>query len=402
MYAQPMNRFLLNSMAAFMLLALIVVLFNAWVDPYAIYRYRIADAQRMSRFPLVLMMRVSKPWQVVQARPTTAIIGSSRSAAIRPRSGRWDESVSMNLSLPGITLYEMRRMIEHAHAHGPLSELVIGLEYETFITGDYKTGLGFAEGRMGGASPEFVLQAARDLRDTLLTTNVLAHSAGVLSDDKPARTFFYPDGSWQNTSNIWRGKSGYVSVGKNLIRLATAESEVLQDSLVEFENLLRYCYSQGIVTHLYLSPEHLFLTDLRRSLGFDQEWKKFHRQILQINMELAAKFNRAPYPIWGFNHIEGIVDEPLHRGVGTGKDWFRDGIHFNRDMGKLLMTQMLESQDLPGMELNTRTIDQYFATIERLRLKFVQGQARNINHYRKAIGVETTLLSKELKIEGPS
>jgi hypothetical protein len=402
MFAQPMNRFLLNSMAAFMLLALVVVLFNAWVDPYAIYRYRSADALRMSRFPLVLMMRVSKPWQVVQARPTTAIIGSSRSAAIRPGSGRWDDSASMNLSMPGITLYEMRRMIEHAHAHGPLSELVIGLEYETFITGDYKTGLGFAEGRMGAGSPEFALQAVRDLRDTLLTTNVLAHSADVLSNDKAATTFFYPDGSWQNTSNIWRGRSGYVSVGKNLIRLANAEPEVLQDSLVEFGNLLRYCYSQGIVTHLYISPEHLFLTDLRRSLGFAQEWEKFHRQIIQLNIDLAAKFNQAPYPIWGFNHIEGIVDEPLHRGVGTGKDWFRDGIHFNRDLGKVLMAQMLEGQDLPGMELGPRTIDQYFAIIERLRLKFVQAQASNINHYRKAIGVKTPLLSKDLQIDGPN
>ncbi len=108
---------------------LTVALFNYRVDPYGIYHYKERMTDRLSRIDQFLHLRLTKPWHIVQTKPTAVVVGTSRSATVHPQHPTWPQSGSYNLSIPGLTVYEMLRFIEHAQANGPLSKLMIGLGF---------------------------------------------------------------------------------------------------------------------------------------------------------------------------------------------------------------------------------------------------------------------------------
>lgn len=198
-----MNHCIRNRLCAFAALAAIIALFNAWADPYNIYRFRNADAHQMSRIDQGLSMRRSKPWQVGLRNATAAVIGSSRSGSIPPVHSQWQDKNGFNLSMAGLTLYEMLRTIEHAHANGPLTELVIGLEYETFISSDYRVGLGYSEKWLAPpGSADFYRQGLKDFLNTTFTISALTQSTMAINRKKPVTTWYFPNGRWENESRV--------------------------------------------------------------------------------------------------------------------------------------------------------------------------------------------------------
>jgi hypothetical protein len=387
-----MKRYLCHSLLTLTLLAAAVGGFNLWVDPYAIYRFDTADSARIGRINQIYQMRVSKPWQVRRLKPSALIIGSSRSASIRPQHAQWDDNKAFNLSMPGLTLYEMQRLIQHAHVQGNLRKLVIGLEHETFTTNDYTTGIGFAEGRLAGAgagavAPHFhlLVQTIRDLRDTLFTGFALTRSLQAWLGPHQGSHRYRPDGSWENLSHIWLGEPGYVFVGGMLAQKEGRAASALDDNLAIFADILGFCHRHSIDTRIFISPEHLFLTDLRQYLGSDSGWKQFHRELVTLNENVAREHDQPAFPVWGFNQLEGIVDEQLQPGPGTLGEWFRDGIHFDHRLGKVLMEQMWGTDSDQGLALDTGSVPAYFEQVELARTQFVRDQSAIVARYRQKI-----------------
>ena len=118
-----MKSYAVTGLLSALLFITAVALFNYWVDPNCIYRFQSADVARMSRVNQGYTMRMSKPWQVTQLGPEAAVIGSSRTAPIRPRHSSWEGIRTFNLSMPGITLYEMKHTIRHAHKQRMTAEI---------------------------------------------------------------------------------------------------------------------------------------------------------------------------------------------------------------------------------------------------------------------------------------
>ena len=377
-----MNHYIRQSLCAFAVLATLVALFNIWADPYNIYRFHSADTNRMSRIGQGLSMRLSKPWQVGQRKATAAIIGSSRSGSIPPTYGLWQEKNGFNLSMAGLTLYEMQRTIEHAQAHGPLTELVIGLEYETFISGDYDVGLGFSENRLAPwGSADFYSQGLQDFLYTAFTISALTRSIMALNRRKPVTNWYFPDGRWENESRVWRGESGYVSVGKNMARLSKGAPSIYSGNLAALSDILRYCHQQNISVTLFISPEHIFLTGLRNTIAPLSNWEEFHQDLKNINLEIAGQYNHQPFPLWGFNHLTGIVNEPLPAGDIAPGAWFRDGIHFHGKLGALLMEQMLGDSHYQAFDLRRDSVDDYLESVDNLREKFFSENKTVVRRY---------------------
>ncbi|MCX2974684.1 hypothetical protein EYC87_13910 [Halieaceae bacterium IMCC8485] len=377
-----MNHYIRQSLSAFIALVAFTMLFNIWADPYNIYRFGSADMQRMSRIDQGMTMRLSKPWQVHQRNAAAAVIGSSRSGSMSPQHALWLDKQPFNLSMPGLTLYEMLRTIEHAHANGPLSDLVIGLEYETFIAGDYKAGIGFSEKRLAAStSAEFYQQVMQDFLTTTLTTSAITRSTMAINHRKPITTRYFPDGHWENESRAWRGESGYVSVGKNMARLTKGASSIYSENLKTFADIVEFCQRENIKTTLFISPEHIFLTGLRKVINPRSNWKKFHRDLKNINRKAANQYDQQPFPLWGFNHLKGIVDEPLPSGDIDPSAWFRDGIHFHNKLGIRLMDQMLEASHHQSFELSQGSIDDYLQSVDKLQLYFFSNNQKVTARY---------------------
>jgi len=384
-----MRSYLIQATLAALFFLLCIGAFNWWSDPFGIWRP--VDFERYNRNAQVFYLRMSKPRQIVRIKPTAAIIGSSRSGSINPHNEVWAGETAYNLSVHGLTLYEMKRFIEHAQAQGRLKKLMIGVEFDTFIDTHQNVGLGFADARMAkpgdsGMDWASFVQWVRDLRDTLFTSSTLVLSVQAELGRRPEGRAVQADGSWRYPVAKGTGKDAFIGAGELLLR-RTGDSTraTLDDNLAIFAEILEFCHRHHIDTRLYVSPEHLFMTDLRDRAGYGEERNDFLRRVVALNEEVAAKAGEPPFPIWGFNLMENIVDQPLHEGDGNASDWFRDGFHFYSKLGDIIMEQVWGTGRTDGVRLDSGSIDSYIARVDKMRAQFARDQQHRIAEYRREI-----------------
>lgn len=388
-----MKRYLLIVVAFTLGLCLLVSLFNYRVDPYALYHYEQANADRLSRIDQIFHMRITKPWYVSETKPTAVVIGTSRSGAIRPRHPTWPQEGSYNLSLPGATAYEMLRFIEHAQAAGPLDKLMIGLEFEAFIHAQPKIRSGFDEPRMARGTDDLTSlrhnwQLATDVADTLVSLPGLARSVSALAGTWKGGRRYYRDGAWESTSTTLTGSGGYIYVAKGyLLELQTDEPD-LDSNLETLAEILRFAHRQKIDTRLFFTPEHVFMVDLWWRLGYGELWNEFHRRVVALNSAVAVEMGAEPLPLYGFNQAAGVVDEPIVTKRNSTRSMFLDGVHFRPQLGTRIMQALWTEGSDFGKRLDVDSVEPYLVEVGQVRRSFHAANTRRAADLRQEISPE--------------
>jgi hypothetical protein len=370
-----MKRYLFTTSVLILGLCLMVALFNYRVDPYAMYQYRQANADWLSRIDPSLYLRITKPWNVVQMKPTAIVVGSSRSASVSPTHPSWPQNGSYNLSVPGLTLYEMLRFIEHAQANGPLSKLMIGLDFEGFIYSEPQFQVGFEESRMASnaddlASVHFIWRLVSDMGNTLLSIQGITQSVIALTGTAKVGRRYFPDGTWEFTHSNFIGRNGFISVGKAAVSGQRKTQLDMDKNLEIFADILRFAHRERIETRLFITPEHIFIVDLWWRLGHGDLWMDFHRRLLAVNNAVAVEMGVEPFPVFGFNHVRGMVDEPIRSARDSRQSAFTDGEHFRLAVGKRIMDGVWTEGDGLGTKLDTDSVEVYLSEVDQLRQEF--------------------------------
>jgi hypothetical protein len=378
-----MTRYSLNILFLTLTLCSAVAVFNYIVDPYAVYHFKNADSERLSRVEQFYRMRLSKPWQLSQIDPTAVVIGTSRTGSISPSHPSWPEQQSFNLSVPDMTPYELLRFVEHAQANGPLDKLTIGLDFEAFVSAEPHTRPGFVEARMApqqGVSESLRAgwQRVLDISDTLLSIDALSLSiAAVSGADEPER-HYYSDGSWVKAKARLTGRSGMAFVGKERIIAFRDKTFDLKKNIAQLGQILRFCHQHNIDTRLFVTPEHVFLIDLWSRLGYQELWVEFHRSLIAINRDIARDMGQAAFPLWGFNDLEKFVDEPIAKSGKGLQSHFVDGVHFQKGFGGAIMDGVWDESTGIGARLDRERLDLYMVKVQQLSDKFAARNQRLI------------------------
>lgn len=358
--------------------------FNARVDPFSLYHFDLGDSDRLSRIDQFANMRFYKPRHVVFAKPEALVIGSSRSGAIIPDQQPWSKLASYNLSMPGITSYEMLRSVQHAHANHPLSKLMVGIDFEEFVRPRVAFRPGFEPARMAKRSsdlysPTYLIQRLRDLQMSLFSLDALAQSRAALTQPNARLREYFGNGAWESVSKKRIGRSGYLYTGRNLQALADKGGLAAVNSLGDFEALLRFCYSNKIETKLFFTPTHVVVVDIWQRLGYGQLWQEFHRDVVALNVEVAANFGAVPFEIKAYGSLAGVVDEPIYLAKNAGKAWFGDGVHFGPKLGGKIMKSLWVPESATGMSLNFQNLPQYLQRVDKVRETFVQANQETLD-----------------------
>ena len=353
-----------------------VAIFNYVVDPYAIHHFEKADEEYLSRTDRYWHMRTTKPWRVRQLKPSAVIVGSSRSASIHPGISAWNNQPSYNVSVPGMTIYEMYRFIQHSHANRALDKLVIGLDFELFMQSKPRTRFGFSENRLARSetdlsSTDFRLLYGADIANTLFSLSALSKSIAALAGTGNARQHrYFKDGVWFSGVNQITGEFGYLFFSKNIFKLHTTRELDMEGNFATFAAILRFCHQQNIKTQIFIAPTHVFHLDFWQRLGHIQSWQAFHYGLVEMNSRIAKESNKNPFPLWGFNQTRGVIDEPITRHRQTGESWFRDGVHYQAALGSRIMNSMWGEESSMGTRLTLETVSPYLVEVERIMRNF--------------------------------
>ena len=334
---RPGRRLRLMFLCLIVFLAMVAGI-NWLADPYGVWRIALVDQVYLNSQP---GERVLTPYRVRFERPTTILVGSSRTLWGMPIEQGYRDGI-LNASLPGSSLDELAAIVHVALRNPQLKRLVWGVDFFTFDENwtdfrDAETRLRL-EGNLGLL-----------LTDTLLNTEALAASRKLLVRAVAGRTRLPPtrvallpwpqetiaeafessqrEGLAHATAaSVKEQLAGWVSKYKTF-RLSARHVALFRDTLT-------HAKAAGVEVILFIGPMSAYELE---AIGDDGQWDTFE----QWKRQLATI---APY--WDFSGYNPLA---------YADDAFLDVVHFKAAPGHLILRHLL-GQDTSRCGTSTRLV----------------------------------------------
>lgn len=128
-----------------------------------------------------------------------------------------------------------------------------------------------------------------------------------------------------------------------------------------------------------------FFVDIWWRLGHKESWREFHRHLAEVNASVAAEVGRPPFSLLGFNHLAGVVDEPIRSAGQSKRSIFTDGVHFRPQLGDDIMEAAWGGGAGAAVTLEAPAVDGYVDAVESLIKNFNAVNAEEASRMRRSV-----------------
>lgn len=383
------RRYLVVATVCFVVLSAFVVTFSYLLNPFAIYPNG-GQLRNDRSIDLFWHIRLHKPYRMQEVKAENMIFGSSRSGRLPPELLTESGESTYNASLPGGTLYEIRRQLEHANAIEPIKRAVIGLDYFMFRDDRPKFLPGFEDSRLRSPAPSLTHSAQRawqtleDRWSTLYSRSAIAANIALLNDIKRAnRRVFFPDGTWRAEPGELAGHWVYSMLVREKFFEFTTLSQ--QHDLAKLQKLLQFCQRNNIELTLLLSPTHAYLMNAIDLSGGWPRYLQYQREVVEI----VSAFQSEGYAVElvGFEHSV----EMLYEKVTPDYQWYLDGIHYTPAAGREMMNCLMPHRQascqpaFAPVSLNDLNVEDYLDSVSALKDKYRVERSGDIDRLQSQI-----------------
>ncbi|MEP5567766.1 MAG: hypothetical protein ABJN62_08035 [Halioglobus sp.] len=312
------------------LLVIVVAAFCFLADPYDLYPS--IDDNELDP-DLFYHLRLHKPYAMESQRAEHLIVGSSRSARLPPAFLTEGNEASYNAALPGVTLREMRLLVEHAQAIQPLKTVVIGVDYYMFRQGHSEIAEHFEEERLRKVQPTIGqslahrFQRFEDNWRSLLSVDALINSWKTRYGEAESQRSYKHDGTWEAELSTQKSGSWFFSM---LVRQKYQDFTQKTDQLdmTELNALLKFCDDHDIQTLVLISPFHASIMATVDMAGKWPQYIAWQRQVIRTSSHYANSARVLA--------LERSPDLVLEK-IDSDSRFFQDGVHYTSQAGRQLM-----------------------------------------------------------------
>ncbi len=333
-----------------------VALFNYTIDPYDVFNTPNYFGLNHSKPKKDNNDRLFKALDITRLKPTTVIIGSSRTKqGIDPNhlvfaddilSSYVDNHYTYNLAINGPNVYEVRRYLEHAIANQPnLKEVVFGVDFFMFNE-TLKNQPSFSETRLGkqNMSINDGVNALFSI-DTINASNETIKSSKKEKNDNKnyGENGFMPNRNANDGKNIWRFNQSI-----KLYFELHSDYQFSEKYFDDFKQIVALCQEKGVKLKVFISPSHA--TDMEsiratRKWQVSEEWK---RKLVEIT------------PVWDFSGYNSVTTQKIEK-VMTN---YSDSSHYTHTIGDWMLDRIFERQNTKvptdfGVLLTPKNVDEY-------------------------------------------
>ena len=344
--------------------ALAVVLFalavNIIVDPYDVFRLVKVEGFNMRKPSIENQVRLAKAYQMQALRPEALVLGNSRVEMGLDTDARSKELGLriFNAGLPGSTIYELHRYLQHAVAIGSVKQVVLALDIFSFNTQVPSTQNDFVESRLmmradNKPTPLLDSQRASDLFNLFAAWDTVERSAETvaLQAEPGASTRTATGFDPVDETEFLAGAGSYFQAfqrkDKNYLRRSLKRGMSLQPSahwprgsMSEFRDMLALARSAGIQITLFIHPYHahvLEILDLAGQWATYEEWKRAVVEVITI--DAAQHPGAARVPLWDFGDYNVVTNEAVPPPGGRMR-YYWDSSHYKPLVGRLVSERM--------------------------------------------------------------
>jgi hypothetical protein len=360
------RRYLVIVATSLLAVSLGVALLLWQADPYRLYQHRGGDSREASA-DLFWHLRLHKPYALERVRPRFLVVGSSRAARLAPEKLANGRGSAYNAALPGISLREMARLLEHAQAVEPLDAALLTLDYYMFRASHVVEQ--HQDHRLRHVNPSLwmrlrhgwqrLLDSWRSLYSVDAAVDGWQNAAG-----RDSQRQFFTDGTWDAAVPAHRrGRPVYAMLARQKYGEFAQQDQALD--FAPLATILAFANEQGIEITLLIAPLHALTLQAIAAAGGWDDYLDWQRALA----EAVADWDGVK--LYGLEANERLLHDPLT----NPEPLFRDGVHFTRRVGDALLDCLALQQcdrQLQPVLLDAASIGGYLSAVERLRDAYAQ------------------------------
>lgn len=367
-FAVKEKTFNLCLVIVFLLIVLGMAAFNYSVNAFGVFSTPTIPGYNNVHF--VENVRIYKNFLVRNHHINGLLLGSSRiEESMEPLPAAWPQLQVYNMAMPGASLHEMLRNLQHAQASTPLQQVLIGIDFFMFSAfmepvGDFSEDY-FAVDAQGNPKPAYYvlrtyanlllsIDATEKSRSTIKDsrkgiapsheangmTSIAAHQLAVKDNaalyrvfDAFEKNYFRKNGFWLNGPN-----ASYTTDNGNG-----------HSTYDDFRALLHYIYRENLNVRFIISPLHERMLLGMDGIGLWPAFLQWKQQITAINEQVAAQYRQTPKPLWDFAVLnpltrEWLPEDPRLPAPRNGMHWFWDPAHIKPAFGREIQQRVFITQ----------------------------------------------------------
>jgi hypothetical protein len=318
------NKFILQFLAAAFLPVISVGVFNYIVDPYDVFNTPNFLGINHDKPKKDSNDRQFKALDITRIKPTTIIIGSSRTKqGIDPEHPILAKDPSTyNLAINGPNVYEVRRYLEHAIANQPnLKEVIFGIDFFMF-NANLKNQPSFSEARLGikhiaigdAVNALFSIDTYHISKETIEASLKEPNKS-----DRFGENGFMPNRKFNDGNTKWR----FEQAIKLYFQLHSTY-ELSEQYLDDFKKIVSLCKEKNIPLKVFISPAHATDLEAIRVTGKWQVMEQWQREIVKI------------VPVWDFSGYNSVTTESTQDVMKN----YADNSHYSSSIGNYILDRL--------------------------------------------------------------
>ncbi|WP_119420587.1 hypothetical protein [Desertibaculum subflavum] len=389
--------------AAFTVLVALAV--NMIVDPYDVFRLVNIEGFNMRKPAIENQVRFAKAYQMRALKPEVMVLGNSR-VEIGLDTDRRSRETGLrifNAGLPGSTIYELHRYMQHAVAIGTIKHIVVALDIFSFNTQLPATQNDFLESRLmmradNQPTPLFDSQRVTDLFNLFVAWDTVERSIETVSlQHEPRASTRSPSGFDPiDEADFLQGAGSYAEAfrrkDRNYLRRSLKRGLSLQPSahwprgsIAELEKILALARSADIQLTLFIHPYHahvLEILDLAGQWDTYEDWKR--ELVVAVQIDAARQPSGQAFPLWDFGDYNAVTTEAVPPPLpGATMRYYWDSSHYKPSAGRVLAERMFAfgRDEVPegfGTRLSPATIEPQLAATRAARQRYRAERAEEV------------------------
>jgi|GEM_PF-3930964 len=394
----------------FLITILGMAAFNYSVNAFGVFSMPSIKGYNDVRF--VENTRIYKTFLIKNQKIDGLLLGSSRiEESMRPLPAAWPKMQTYNMAMPGASIHEIQRNLQHANAITPLKQVLIGLDFFMFSAfmesaSDFSESYFAVDETDKKKSDLYVL---RTYTNILLSSDALTKSKNTIRDSKKSITPSHEDNGMtsivahtaavKNNADLYKvfdsfeksyfRKNGFWLNGPNAT--FTTEGKNGHSTYDDYRALLDTVYRNNIPASFVIPPLHEYMLFGLDGIGLWPAYLQWKQKITALNEEVAAQYQQTPRPLWDFAVVnamtrEWLPEDPRLTTPKNGMHWFWDPAHVKPSFGDEMQQRVFvtQQQDI-GTMLTQQNIAQHLQQQTAALAQAQQEDAAVREHIKKKL-----------------
>jgi len=377
--------------------------FNWLVNPFSIFDAPAISGFNANKPDYISYLRLTHAYRVERLKPECVLLGTSRTGrGLSPAHPALANLKCYNMALPAMSIYQMRRHLQHIQAVQAQKLVILAVELRLFNPDSDASDALFEKRLLVDADGhrQFNLFSAQlpDLASSWVSMSALQASLTTLRKQSWLKDTLAIDGYWApltNRADHAKMFRAYTRKSAEQFAEIKPKEDVFRKNLEELRLLLRETYGLGTEVKLIIHPSHAWHW---QTLWFSGLWPRFEtmkRQLLSINAEEAVRAGHKAYPIWDFSGSYGPALEAIPTNLHETMHWFWEPVHYKNALGDRLLNQVMDVDinDAKtanfGVRLDEAGLEEHLSRLRNLQKKYAENHPEQMTQI-KALMAEAT------------